>query len=143
MNDPGTQSDAPGAMIGKLLRAARALEGRMEDALSEVGLTCARYGVLEQLARAGEPRPLGDLAARVSCVRSNMTQLVDRLEAEGLVRRVADPADRRCVRAELTPLGVERERQGAAQLRRVKEAFADSLPEADRAALARALDGIG
>ena len=34
-----------------------------------------------------------------------MTQLVDRLEADGLVRRVADPTDRRSVKAEITDEG--------------------------------------
>jgi DNA-binding MarR family transcriptional regulator len=52
------------------------------------------------------------LADRCACVRSNITQLVDRLEAEGLVRREADPRDRRSVRAELTAKG--RARQAAA-----------------------------
>jgi DNA-binding MarR family transcriptional regulator len=44
----------------------------------------------------------------MACVRSNMTQLIDRLEADKLVRRVDDPGDRRSIRAELTKEGRER-----------------------------------
>jgi len=51
---------------------------------------------------------LSDLADNQHCVRSNITQLVDRLEQDGLVRRRHDPADRRGVLAELTPPGCER-----------------------------------
>jgi DNA-binding MarR family transcriptional regulator len=38
----------------------------------------------------------------MACVRSNITQLIDRMQAEGLVRRIPDPQDRRSVRAALT-----------------------------------------
>jgi len=40
-------------------------------------------------------------------VRSNITQLMDRLEKDGLVRRRADRDDRRSVLAELTPAGTQ------------------------------------
>ena len=94
-----------GSLMFGLLHAAQAVEGRMEEAFASVGLSTARFGVLGQLVQAGEPLPLSEIAARLSCVRSNMTQLVDRLEADGLVRRVNDPDDRRSIRAELTPAG--------------------------------------
>lgn len=114
----------------------------MEEAFGAVGLSAARFGVLEQLARADGPLPLSELAARLSCVRSNMTQLVDRLEAEGLVRRVHDASDRRCVRAELTPLGRQRQEAGAEQLRAVRARFEASLSAADRDAFERALSTL-
>ncbi|HET9441429.1 MAG TPA: MarR family transcriptional regulator, partial [Longimicrobiales bacterium] len=44
-------------------------------------------------------------AERIACVKSNVTQLVDRLESDELVRRVPDPSDRRSVRAEITDEG--------------------------------------
>jgi DNA-binding MarR family transcriptional regulator len=121
------------------INAAHQLESRIEGDLAEVGLSLARYGVLEQLAGAPGPLPLGELAERLRCVRSNITQLVDRLEAEGLARRVADPADRRLVRAELTSAGRSRREEGAERLRRLQAAFAAALTERDRAALERLL----
>jgi DNA-binding MarR family transcriptional regulator len=122
-----------------LLRAAHAIEARLEQGLATVGLSPAKHAVLSQLAQAGEPLTLSELAARVSCVRSNMTQLVDRLEAEGLVRRVDDPDDRRIVRAAITTLGQEREAAGAVQVQQIQSEFAAALPESDRVALERAL----
>jgi DNA-binding MarR family transcriptional regulator len=70
-----------------------------------MGLSLAKMGALHTLVEADGPIPLGQLAERLCCVKSNVTQLVDRLEAELLVRRVPDPADRRSVRAEVTSEG--------------------------------------
>ena len=64
---------------------------------------------------------------------------MDRLEAEGLVRRVDDPNDRRGVRASVTPLGVERQAAGAKQLAQVQKEFAKTLAATDREALVRML----
>jgi DNA-binding MarR family transcriptional regulator len=125
-----------------LLEAAHALELRLEGALAEVGLSMAKYGVVSQLARAGESLALSELAARQSCVRSNMTQLIDRLEADGLVRRVDDPEDRRSVRAEITRLGEERAAAGSRAMKRVQDDFAASIPARDRAVLSRMLAGV-
>jgi len=125
-----------------LLAAAHALEDRLDDALDRVGLSMSKLGVLTQLVQAGEPLALSQLAARLSCVRSNMTQLVDRLEADGLVRRVDDPADRRSVLAEVTTLGESRQAEGARELARIREDFAESMAPADRAALERVLGSL-
>ncbi len=137
-----TPSTAPEVMFS-LLGAAHALEDRIEQQLGQVGLSMSKLGVLTQLVEAGEPLALSELAARLSCVRSNMTQLVDRLEADGLVRRVDDPADRRSVLAAVTRLGEERQVAGAHELAKVREEFTAALPVADRVALARALAALG
>lgn len=125
-----------------LIGAAGALEAKIESALGEIGLSMAKYGLLRELAMAETPLTLTDLAGCLSCVRSNMTQLVDRLEADKLVRRVDDPNDRRSVRAELSPLGERREAQGAEILKRVQREFMSSVPAADRAALSRVLSAL-
>src|SRR6266478_7407373 len=104
---------APDETMFLLMHAAGTVEKRLEDALGTVGLSLAKFGALTFLVRAGEPLSLSECAARLTCVRSNITQLVDRLEAEGLVRRVEDSADRRSVRAALTPAGRERQVSGA------------------------------
>src|SRR5476649_2572728 len=85
--------------IFSLLHAAHALEDKLEATLAKVGLSGPKYSVLSELVSSGEALSLSELAARLSCVRSNMTQLVDRLEADQLVRRVDDPTDRRAVKA--------------------------------------------
>lgn len=139
MNNSAGHSAPSGDVMRSLLHAAHLLEARMETALGAAGLSMAKYGVLELLVAAGEPLPLSELAARASCVRSNMTQLVDRLEAEGLVQRVDDPADRRVKRAQLTAEGRERYAAGARQMEKVQAEFTAEIPEPERHALARVL----
>ena len=88
-----------------VLHASSVLESRVEARLSDVGLSLAKLAALRCLTQAGESIPLGQLAERLSCVKSNVTQLVDRLEADGLVSRTSDPNDRRSRFAVLTDAG--------------------------------------
>lgn len=129
-------------VMHSLLHAAHAVQDRLEAALAEVGLSGPKFAALTHLVRAGEPLSLSECATRMTCVRSNITQLIDRLEAEGLVRRVDDPADRRGVRAAVTPLGAERQAAGERRMEQVQKEFVKSLSGVDRAALGRALAAI-
>jgi len=131
-----------GQVMFGLIKAGRALEGQLEKGLAQVGLSMPKFSVLSELAKSGESLPLSELAAKLSCVRSNITQLVDRLEADGLVRRTDDPADRRSVRAALTPLGRERCRSGTDAITKIQVEFAASLPAGDLCALGRALGSV-
>ena len=125
-----------------LLEAGRAQFGRLEDALKAVGLSAAKYYVLSQLAEAREPVALRELAQEQQCVPSNMTTLVDRLEADGLVRRIDDPTDRRSKRAELTGLGREKAAAGAEAVAAVEAAFVESLGPTERLALEKVLSTL-
>jgi DNA-binding MarR family transcriptional regulator len=132
----------PDPLLFSLMHAAHALERRLEEALEAVGLSMAKYGVLRNLAEANEPLTLSELAEQSACVRSNITQLVDRLEAEGLVQRVDDRSDRRIIRARLTAAGVERQVAGADAFTAVQAEFASAVPTRDRPALARLLSKL-
>jgi DNA-binding MarR family transcriptional regulator len=129
-------------LMFSLINGARAVEQRIEQALTAVGLSMAKFGALTHLAEAGEPLTLSECAQRMTCVRSNITQLMDRLEAEGLVTRIEDPSDRRAVRAEVTPLGAERQAAGAKEVAKVQKLLAATLKGMDRGALQRALAAI-
>ena len=120
-----------------LLEAARALETRLEAAMADVGLSMAKFGVLRTLAAAGEPLTLTELASCQQCVRSNITQLVDRLESDGFVKRVDDSTDRRSIRAELTPLGREKQAAGERQLSMLMRDVTSAVSAEDRDALGR------
>jgi DNA-binding MarR family transcriptional regulator len=125
-----------------LVHAAQAIEDRWQEALAGVGLSTAKQGALTVLVEAGEPLSLSELAARLTCVRSNITQLVDRLDAEGLVRRVENPADRRSKKAAITPLGVERQSAGARALERVQRELGSALSGVDLPGLERLLNKL-
>jgi DNA-binding MarR family transcriptional regulator len=133
---------SPSHFTVSILHAAKLIEDRLESRLGEVGLSMAKHSALSRLQEAGEPLTLSELAERLSCVRSNITQLVDRLEADGLVRRVADPDDRRSVRAELTPLGREKQAVGATELARVQGEISEQIGQTDMASLESALAAL-
>src|SRR5213595_2711926 len=108
-----------------VLHAAGTLESRVEEQLAEVGLSLPKLAALHQLSQAGDSLPLGQLAERLACVKSNVTQLVDRLEADGLVVRAADPNDRRSRLAVLTAAGRKAYAKGSEiQHQAEKELFA-------------------
>jgi DNA-binding MarR family transcriptional regulator len=126
----------------RVIGAAHEVEGRLEGALGAVGLSLAKLNVLKALADAEEPLPLGHLADRCCCVRSNITQLVDRLEAERLVERLPDPADRRSVRAALTAAGRERHAEAVRIVGETERQVFAGLGEEDRQALTRLLSRL-
>ncbi|MGH9091208.1 MAG: MarR family transcriptional regulator, partial [Acidimicrobiales bacterium] len=78
-----------------------------EDQARSAGLTPAQHQLL--LAVRGHPGPerptIGDLADHLRLRHHSAVGLVDRAEAAGLVRRVADRDDRRVVRIALRPAG--------------------------------------
>lgn len=125
------------------MRAASVIEAYAEARLATVNLSLAKQSALSQLVAAGEPLALSDVAQRLTCVRSNVTQLIDRLEADGLVQRVDDPSDRRIVRAELTPLGRERQAQGGETLRLAQDELMRRVPPDDATRLVHVLGEIG
>ena len=125
-----------------LIWAAHSVQESLEQALQRHSLSIAKLNVLSRLAESGEPLSLSELASRLNCVRSNVTQLVDRLEAEGMVRREADPLDRRSIRAVLTASGRARQRVGAQELESAESRVATLLAQHDRAALQRALEAL-
>ena len=134
------RSTAPTWLV--LLHAAQRVETQLEAALSDAGLSIAKLGVLRHLVDVGGPLPLGKLADRMACVKSNITQLVDRLETEGLVARVGDPSDRRSVLAEITSDGRERFERGASIVATIEQELFGALEPADREQLESSLAQI-
>src|SRR3979411_3174553 len=146
MNKSKLRSGNPGSDDGQvmysLVRAAHVLESRLEEALEQVGLSSPKFGALSHLVKEGEPLSLSECAKKMTCVRSNITQLVDRLEADGLVRRGEDPENRRAVRAAVTPLGKERYAAGVREVEKVQAEFSKTISGIDRGTLERVLSAL-
>jgi len=138
----GARRPAADSLVFSFLSAADAVEARLEAALSPTGLSLAKLAVLHLLADANEPLPLSDLAARQHCVRSNITQLMDRLEKDGLVRRRADPDDRRSVLAELTPAVAQAHAKGVRALGEAQRAIVSALKAGEATSLQSALSAL-
>jgi DNA-binding MarR family transcriptional regulator len=119
-------------LLSTVLCVAGVVQDHLEAALEPTGLSLAKLGALRHLAEANQPLALGQLAERIACVKSNVTQLVDRLETDQLVRRVPDPSDRRSVRAEITEEGRTRYEAGMKALVVAEDEIAADLSLSDR-----------
>lgn len=140
---PGRSLASASTLVASFLETADAVEARLEAAVSPMGLSLAKLGLLHHLAEAKEPLPLSELAQHQNCVRSNITQLVDRLEKEGLVRRRPDPEDRRSIRAALTPAGEQAYQKAKRALAEEQRAIVDSLSSGDAASFRGVLEQLG
>ncbi|HUN08528.1 MAG TPA: MarR family transcriptional regulator [Aggregatilineales bacterium] len=91
-----------------LISAGRAMTTLLDEKLLALELSAAKFYTLQILTQANEMLPLSELAERLGTGKSNMTPLVDRLEADRLVRRLRSDADRRVVYVEITAEGISR-----------------------------------
>jgi DNA-binding MarR family transcriptional regulator len=114
-----------------LLHAAEAAQAHVETRLAVLGLSLPKLAALHQLAAAGESLPLGQLAERLSCVKSNITQLIDRLEADGFVTREPDPNDRRSRLAVMTAVGRKAYEQGTRIQQQSEQVIFGTLTDVD------------
>jgi DNA-binding MarR family transcriptional regulator len=105
---------SPVAVVARIGRAGALLDRGLNANFARFGLTRTDWDVLASLRRVGAPyrRSPTELYRALMRTSGGMTHLVDRLEREGLVERVADPDDRRGLLVELT-------RRGRALVRRV------------------------
>jgi DNA-binding MarR family transcriptional regulator len=90
-----------------LQRTADALLQGLETALKPKGLSPSQYNVLRILrGAAAEGLACREVAARMVTRDPDITRLLDRLEARGLVMRARDREDRRVITAHITPEGL-------------------------------------
>lgn len=109
-----------------MLRVHRALIAELDaDLVAAHGLPLRSYEVLLFLDGApGKRLRMSELSRSVLLSPSGVTRLVDRLEAEGLVRRRPCGHDGRGLYAELTPAGAGKLREArATHLAGVRELF--------------------
>lgn len=98
-----------------------------EEAAGRHALTGAQARVLGLLSV--EPTPMRRIAQKLKCEPSNVTGIVDRLEARGLVERRPDPADRRVKIAAATEEGRTTARQLRDSLHFAREPLAELSDE--------------
>jgi DNA-binding MarR family transcriptional regulator len=140
--EPLTAAAAGEVTISSFLAAADRLKDKVTIALKAVGLSWPKYEALMQLRQANGSLPLRVLADCQGCAASNITQIIDRLETDGFVRRVDDPDDRRSVRAELTSEGEIAVAKGAAQIELLRGEYRAQFSPAERAELGRLIAKI-
>ncbi len=139
MNDPAA---AQASRLFSLMRMIYAAQIHADSTLSDLGLSVAKLVALSVLRDAGESLPLGQLAERLGCARSNITQLADRLEADGFINRAADPNDRRSRLAVLTTAGRRACNEGLPLLERTEREIFGALGEGEARQLEALLDKV-
>src|SRR5260221_12149306 len=134
-----------GAPVGlsSLLYTAYTAQAEIEAKLGAANLSMAKLHALQVLSDAGESMPLGQLAGQLACVKSNVTQLVDRLEADGLVERKPDPPDRRTRLAGLTPAGRKAGQEGTRLQRAAERDLLKKLSRNETHQLGALLEKLG
>lgn len=118
----------------RLLKATRAVEGRVRERLREDhGSTLPRFDVMAALNRHPEGLRMSALSGVLRVSNGNVTGIVDRLVAEGFVSREAVAGDRRAMTVRLTETGAARFAGMAAEHERwIDEMLADvGLEEAE------------
>lgn len=118
----------------------------MDDAerrtLARAGLTPTQHNLLRATeALPGDP-PVTALAARLLCTRGNVTRLVARTAALGLVQTLDDPDDQRLVRVRLTEAGRDALQRADALLAEAQARRFAHLDEAQRAEALAVLDEV-
>ena len=92
----------------RLLGVTRGAENQLRDYLRRAhGTTLPRFDVMAALWRRREGVTMSELSRLLLVSNGNATAVVDRLEADGMVRREAEDGDRRRIRVRLTPEGLE------------------------------------
>ena len=100
----GETADCALGLWVKLARASTTVHRLAARNIAGYNLTEPQFAVLECLGHLGS-LPIGTLSKKMLVSGGNMTVVVDNLEREGLVERLPDPADRRCINVRLTDEG--------------------------------------
>jgi MarR family 2-MHQ and catechol resistance regulon transcriptional repressor len=144
----GRRAQAAGANVSGthvwlvLMKAYRALERHASRSVDAAHVGLSDFATLELLLHKG-PQRVNEIGRRIQLTSGSITTAVDRMEARGLVRRAADPGDRRASVVELTARGrtliveVFRAHKAAMDL------AADDLSDTERATLIGLLKKLG
>jgi DNA-binding MarR family transcriptional regulator len=140
---PAAPADPPGIDAWRTFLVAHArITRRLDEELQVAhGLSLAEYDALLQIATSPNRRVrMNVLAERVILSRSGITRLVDRLESQGAVERIACETDARGQEARLTQAGLDRLRSAArTHLDGVHRYFLDRLTADELGALRSSL----
>lgn len=109
LQDIGSQEQAGATELRlwlRLLACSSLIEAELRRRLRQnFGTTLPRFDLMAQLERAPEGIALGELSKRMMVSNGNVTGLVERLVAEGLVERNVSPNDRRSTHVRLSGTG--------------------------------------
>lgn len=90
----------------QLLKASKHIENEIRERMRrEFGTTLPRFDVMAALHKSNGGLKMSDLSTQLMVSNGNVTGIIDRLVAEGMVERVAIKGDRRATLVRLTEMG--------------------------------------
>ncbi len=92
----------------QILKSSKLIEAQLRESLrAEYQSTLPRFDVLAALQRTPDGLKMSELSSVLRVSNGNVTGIVDRLVADGLVERIAVEGDRRAMRVRLTANGAD------------------------------------
>lgn len=136
------ESPAQEALLNVLV-AAGAIRQLVDEACAQAGLTQGQYNVL-RILRGAHPGgyPRGEIAGRMLERAPDVTRLIDRLVAQGLVERVRGDEDRRLSVTRITRAGLDLLTRLDQPIAGIAREMESRLPEADLRELSRLCEAL-
>lgn len=128
--------------VTSIMRAHQILIGQLDAMLRPFGITFSRYEALVLLVHSHDGAlPLSKIGERLQVHATSVTNVIDRLEAAGLVRREPNPRDGRGTLAVITEEGRKVAEKATAEFNNARFAMS-GLPLADLERLSEILHGL-
>lgn len=135
MNEKKLQPELEYATLNQLITMGKVVLMTLDHRLQPVNLSAPKLWALVWINQLEAPPAITELADCMSSAKSNITTLVDRLEKDGLVKRIDDPKDRRRVLVAMTDAGQERYEAGMAIFHQLNQEIRDVFQPEDFARL--------
>jgi DNA-binding MarR family transcriptional regulator len=122
-NWPGEDAEVYASMraVTSIMRAHQILIAELDAMLRPYGITFSRYEALVLLSHSHDGAlPLSKVGERLQVHATSVTNVIDRLEAAGLVTRQPNPRDGRGTLAVITPAGREIAREATARFNKAR-----------------------
>lgn len=116
-------------LLRLMLDTGRRIMLHLDTELQDAGISGVKLFVLMNIINNEGPMSISQLARIMRFGKSNATQIVDRMETDGLVRRVRNPEDRRGVVIEITDEGQARLNEGLQVRSRVAQELMGDISE--------------
>jgi DNA-binding MarR family transcriptional regulator len=129
------------AVVNALTHAAHRVRVAVDARLRADGLSLSSFKLLDALV--ADPLSMREVSDLLHVAPRTVTDLIDGLEAHGLVARRPHPSDRRVTLLEVTEQGASRYRQAKREADIVRDAAVCALDDNERRTLIGLLERIG
>jgi DNA-binding MarR family transcriptional regulator len=122
-------------------RVSFVIKCRGRDILNDFDITPPQFNALLLLAEHGD-MTIGDLGSKMYLASSTATDLIDRMERNGLVERIRDSNDRRVVRLHMLDKGRQMIKEVLESRRRYLDNILSAVSDEDKRVLTDSLSSI-